>query len=100
MRRALRAAATALPPSRCLLPPRFALPTLPRRRHAIADVAVSRWVHPIHHRAAAVALCTVATLRAAATAADAAAATVPPPCCAACFVDPGNSGEAEGRQRH
>jgi hypothetical protein len=49
-RRSLRAAATALPPSRCAPPPRFALPppplTLPsHRRQAAANVALSRCRH-------------------------------------------------------
>ena len=38
----IRATATALPPSRCTPPPRFALPPPPTRpRHAAADVALS-----------------------------------------------------------
>jgi hypothetical protein len=50
--RSIRAAATALPPSRCAPPPRFALlpPPLtlpPRRRQASADVALARCRH--HH---------------------------------------------------
>jgi hypothetical protein len=51
-RRSIRAAATALPPSRCAPPPRFALPppplTLPPplcRRHDSADVALVRCRH-------------------------------------------------------
>ncbi len=64
---ACRAAATALPPSRCAPPPRFSLPqpplTLPptrHRRHAAADVALPPPSQPPHcrHRAATVALCT------------------------------------------
>ena len=59
-RRSIRAAAIALPPSRCAPPPRFALPppplTLPPppcRRQASADVVLSRCRH---HRRSAVAL--------------------------------------------
>jgi hypothetical protein len=63
-RRSIRAAATALPPSRCALPPRFALPPPPRfalppppcRRQAAADVALSRCRHRRSLRAAATAL--------------------------------------------
>jgi hypothetical protein len=46
--RSIRAAATALPPSRCTPPPRFALPPpplTPCRRHAAADVALARCRH-------------------------------------------------------
>jgi hypothetical protein len=62
-RRSLRAAAPALPPSRCAPPPRFALPppplTLPLppcRRQAAADVALSHCRHRRSLRVAATAL--------------------------------------------
>jgi hypothetical protein len=62
-RRSLHAAATALPPSRCAPPPRFALPPPPlplplppRRRQAAADAALSRCGHRRSLHAAATAL--------------------------------------------
>ncbi len=76
IRHSLPTAATPLPLSRCAPPPRFTLLppplTLPLPLTA-ANLAL------LHYRAAAVTLCTAATLRAAATAAAAAAAAVPPP---------------------